>query len=243
LLFKRHGFKAHFTLGGQCSKSRGFLSLVRLVRGNPTHSEEPLRTTLFQRVDQLNLKALIPVIHSGEGTATTGHCLVHNMDCKLSRSDIHVGGPLCQKFSPMGLQTGEEDGPSMMTFGAWASTNLQLEHTLIVLENSDRFQLQIMQDVFGSYISNTNDTNQSLILKFELPDSGLGGPSHSHGRTLGRLRTGSELGLNDQCQIVCWSSGVKVLNTHASDLCCVGRSSAGLGGGDGFGGLAFCCRT
>jgi hypothetical protein len=113
---------------------------------------EPIKTDLAKLIAQkktISLESLLPLIHSGVATTTTGGCLVHGRHCPMTRSSCHVAGPTCTPYAPNGKQGGTNDSECMVPYAAWASTCLQLGHDVIICENSDRFPEDIMKRTFG----------------------------------------------------------------------------------------------
>lgn len=70
-------------------------------------------------------------------------------------SKAHFAGTPCVDWSPFGAQS-RSNGSTMTVFAAWAALRILLEEVIIVHENSSRFDVNVLEKVFGNnYIINS----------------------------------------------------------------------------------------
>ena len=60
---------------------------------------------------------------------------------------LHVAGPPCIDFSPMGARR-REDGPSMMCLYIWARVLIESRPLVVIIENVPRFPVALLEMLF-----------------------------------------------------------------------------------------------
>ena len=113
--------------------------------------EEPSRCPLScqENGKPATLASLLPLIHSKEAVQLTAECAKAKCVQTIKTTDVHVAGISCRPFAPCGAQEGTASW-EMSALGAWGGLMVKLEPKTIMVEQSHRFQVVILQSIFGS---------------------------------------------------------------------------------------------
>ena len=95
----------------------------------------------------ISLEDMRPLIFSGKAVQLHSHCLKCRKMCRIRSSSIHVAGPPCIDYAPMGL-CGREAGVATTVFVAWCCLRKKMQEPIIVHENSSRFNASVLHDIF-----------------------------------------------------------------------------------------------
>eukprot|EP00959_Pyramimonas_sp_CCMP1952_P364532 7633657-Pyramimonas_sp.AAC.2 len=85
---------------------------------------------------------------SSSNTDGYSYCRVHKKRCKFSPGRLHACGSPCIDFSPLGLRR-RADGKSAESFVSWATLMRRTKPTIMVHENSDHFNIEILESAFS----------------------------------------------------------------------------------------------
>eukprot|EP00974_Lingulodinium_polyedra_P003952 371600-Lingulodinium_polyedra.AAC.1 len=104
---------------------------------------------LKEKGEIINLENLLPLIQSKRAVCSEAFCIQHSRICPTRPSKVHFAGTPCVDWSPMGPQT-RSSGATITTFAAWAAIRTLQEEVIIVHENSSRFDVGLLELIFGN---------------------------------------------------------------------------------------------
>ena len=78
-------------------------------------------------------------------------CTLHG-NCETLRADVHVAGPPCIHYSPMGLRLGLA-GKTNLCFLCWVAQRRRLRERAILHENVPEFKVEILERFFSDLYS------------------------------------------------------------------------------------------
>ena len=96
---------------------------------------------------RLTLEALMPMLKKG-AVKQSAFCIVHQRECSVRATSLHVAGPPCVDWSPIGKQQ-QVAGPTIVYFAAWVGLRRLLEEPQVIHENVTRFDAEILEQTLG----------------------------------------------------------------------------------------------
>jgi hypothetical protein len=103
---------------------------------------------LVQKGVKCSFDMLEPLAMSPNAVKSHAHCIVCNRLCAFPSAFMHIAGLPCVNWSSFGDQTGDA-GYTIFILACWIAQRLSCQEPVIVLEESDRFKLDLMHRTLG----------------------------------------------------------------------------------------------
>ena len=121
-----------------------------------------VKSALYKKKDRMPFEDLARVAMHKIFCKTCIPCKLHG-NCETLRADVHVAGPPCIHYSPMGLRRGLVGGTSLC-FLCWVAQRRRLRERAILHENVPEFKVEILERFFSDlYILQTVVFNSAYL--------------------------------------------------------------------------------